>query len=163
MKPYNNEPYLRSEHLLHNGKHGSPVLEIEEIISGCPMQKFVKKNGKESTVEVQKLALKFAGKEKILGLNATNEGICASLLGDGNPEKWIGKKVRLEVRSIHSAGGGKGENEPAIRIMPTAAEMCKLRRGLARMLGKPMTYENGKAESKPGELFDHEVEEHYEQ
>ena len=140
MRPYNNEPYLRSEHLLHDGKYMSPVLEIEAIISNCPMQKFVKRDGKETTVPVDKIGLKFVGKEKILGLNATNEGVCASILGDGNPDKWVGKKVRLEVRSIHSAGGGKGESEPAIRIMPSKEDAGKLRKGLARMLGKPMVY-----------------------
>lgn len=122
MDKYTNEPFLRSEHLLRDGNYVSPTVEVEAILTDVPLMRKKKAyNG---------IALKFAKSDKVLGLGITNESLMNVICGDSQPEKWVGKKVKLEVREVNNANGG---TEPAIRIMPPAG--TKMRSGLARQLG----------------------------
>ena len=124
---YQNEPFMRSEHLLRGGKYASPTCKVSAVLNGVPL---MRKNK-----SYQGMALQFEGQTKVLGLGATNESIMAVVAGDSNPQAWIGVAVKLEVREVNSAGGG---TEPAIRIIPPSG--TKMRSGLVRMLGKKMEY-----------------------
>lgn len=125
MSDYINQPYLRSEHLLREGKYASPQLKIVDVLHNAPLMR------KNKTY--QGLALVFEKQEKVLGLGVTNESLLAIVCGDSAPDKWIGHTIRLEVREVQSVSGG---TEPAIRIIPESG--TKLRSGLVRQLGKVM-------------------------
>jgi len=105
-RQYKNEPYLRAEHLLVNGRYVATKKKIVDIVYGCPKKKM------GSTEMAQMIGLAFPGTDKILGLCATNESLIAWICGDGDPQKWIGREIMLCVRL---AGNTK---EPAIRIWP---------------------------------------------
>lgn len=125
MSDYINQPYLKSEHLMRDGEHVSPTLRIVDVLYGAPMVRKGKAFGG--------IALVFEGKEKVLGLNISNEGLASVACGDGDADKWIGKTIRIEVRDVPYADGTTG---PAIRIMPESG--TKLRPGLVKALGKAM-------------------------
>lgn len=106
-RTYKDEQYLRSEHLLRDGKYQSVVVTIADIVWDCP----IKKGDKESTTK----GLAFIGSEKVLGLNRTNESNVCLETGEGKPESWIGKKIQLVVRLVRN----KKVEEPAIRVWPS--------------------------------------------
>lgn len=108
-RTYKDEPYLRAEHLLQDGKYRSVVVEIEDVIHDCP--------GKKGERDKLMLGLVFKGKQKVLGLNVTNESLVCLQTGNGSPEKWIGHKIQLVVRLIPNKR--KKIDEPAIRIWPS--------------------------------------------
>ncbi len=64
---FKDEQYLRAEHLLRDGKYQAVIVEIADIIWNCP----IKKGDKETTT----IGVTFAGSEKVLGLNRTNESL----------------------------------------------------------------------------------------
>lgn len=119
---YNDEPYLRSEDLLFDGVYKKIAVKIEAVLTEAKLNR---KNKSYSG-----LALRFADKEKVLGLGLTNESLIKAITGDARPEKWLGHTINLEVREVRSANGG---TEPAIRIMPEKG--TRLRSGLIRQLG----------------------------
>jgi len=123
MTTYTNETFLRSEHLLRDGKYVSPKLTVKAVLSCVPL---MRKNK-----AYQGIALVFEKQEKVLGLGATNESLMAVATGESSFEKWIGQAIVLEVREVNSAGGG---TEPAIRIRPP--DGVKMRSGLTKQLGK---------------------------
>ena len=125
IKAYTNEPFLKSEHLKRDGNYVTPKLNVTGVLTGVPMVR----KGKEYFG----VALVFSGQEKVLGLNATNEGLMAVLAGDSRPEKWVGHSVTLEAREVNSQGV-KGATEHGIRIR--TPEGTKLRSGLRNHLGK---------------------------
>lgn len=106
-RQYKDEPYLRSEHLLRDGKYQSPFVEIADIVYNCP----VKKGDKDSAT----IGLAFVGSDKVLGLNRTNESMLCWVTGQGKPDNWIGHKIQLVVRLVRN----KKVEEPAIRIWST--------------------------------------------
>ena len=106
MRKYNAETYLRSEHLLKDGRFISAKVTISEIIEGCP----VKRGDKDASV----IGLAFNGSDKVLGLNTTNFNLLCWEIGSGKPEDWIGKSVQLVVRLIRN----KKLVEPGIRVWP---------------------------------------------
>ena len=61
------------------------------------------------------VTLSFEGKEKKLGLNATNARVIASLLGD-ETDMWIGKKIKIYPTKTDFAG----EMVDCIRIVQDA-------------------------------------------
>jgi hypothetical protein len=128
MGKYNDEPYLRSEDLLRDGKYLGATLEIEDVLEGAPITRKLK--------PIQGLALKFKGRDKVLGLGATNEALCKTIFGDTRHQTWIGKSVTIAVRRVR--GMRKGETQPAIRIIPPPG--TEVRSGLARELGEAYTY-----------------------
>jgi hypothetical protein len=131
MTDYNNEPFLRSEHLKRDGEHVAASVLVAGVLTNVPL---MRKNKAYSGI-----ALQFEKQDKVLGLNSTNESMMAVVCGDGRCEKWIGKTIRLEVREVVNASGG---TEPAIRIMPSPG--TKMRSGLVRQLGKPIGGSNAK-------------------
>jgi hypothetical protein len=128
---FTNEQYLRAEHLLVDGQYKAFVMEIAGVLTDAPLQRKL-----QST---KGLALKFAKTDKVLGLGQTNESLITVIAGDSRPEKWVGLKVRLEVRKVRKAGGGG--TQPAIRIIPPVG--TELRSGLAKELGE--SYETAKS------------------
>ena len=122
MSNYTNEPFLRSEHLLRGGAYAAPKCKIAAVLIGVPL---MRKNK-----SFQGMALQFEGQQKVLGLGITNESLMAVIAGDGNPAKWVGVEVQLEVREVNSATGG---TEPAIRLMPPKGTL--IRQGLKKQLG----------------------------
>lgn len=105
-RTYRDEPYLRSEHLLRDGKYVSCIVEIGDIVYDCP--------GKKGDKDKLMLGLAFQGTNKVLGLNVTNESVLCIDTGHGKPEQWIGHKIMLVVRLIPNKR--KKLREPAIRI-----------------------------------------------
>jgi len=60
------------------------------------------------------LSLKFVGKSRELGLNATNRKALAAITGTNQCEAWFGKKIALYVeQGIRRPDGTVG---PAVRI-----------------------------------------------
>jgi hypothetical protein len=108
-RTYKDEPYLRSEHLLKDGKYQSVIVEIADVVFNCP--------GKKGEKDKMMKGLAFVGTDKVLGLNVTNESLVCLQTGHGNPEKWIGHKVQLVARLI--ANKKLKVDEPAIRIWPS--------------------------------------------
>lgn len=123
MRRYNDEAYLRSEDLLRDGKYLTVTLEIEDVLEGAPLTRKLK--------PVEGFALKFKGKEKVLGLGTTNEALCKTIFGDARPQAWIGKQITLAVRKVR--GLRKGTTQPALRLIPPVG--TEIRQGLARELG----------------------------
>lgn len=126
-RTYNDEPYLRSEHLLKNGKYHAVSVEIEDIVHDCPG-----KNGEKDKIM---MGLAFKNATKILGLNKTNESLVCIETGSGNPTDWIGKKIMLVVRLI--ANKRQKTVEPAIRVWPSC-DHKKLRAQVRDNLGQPV-------------------------
>ena len=132
MTRYNDEPYIRAEDLLSGGRYVTAVCEIEAVLEGAPLTRRLR--------PMEGLALKLKGvsvpyrvlETKVLGLGATNEGLCKAIFGDAKPATWVGKQITLEVRRVR--GQRKGETQPAIRIMPPAG--TEMRSGLIRELGE---------------------------
>ena len=125
MIKYTNQAYLRAEDLLKGGVYVSRELEVEDIVTDCPLQRKQKL--------FHGIGLKFKGAEKVLGLGVTNEGLMKVICGDADPKTWVGHKVKLEVRRVKKAGGG---TQPAIRIIPEKG--TELRSGLVKELGEPI-------------------------
>ena len=121
---YNNEEYLRAEHLLKDGKYKSVQLPIEAVLEGCPLQKKLE--------PTQGFAIRFKGATKVLGLGTTNFSLACASTGESDPAKWIGKTLRIEVRKVR--GKTKGTTQPAIRIIPP--DGTEIRSGLAKELGE---------------------------
>lgn len=110
-RTYKDEPYLRSEHLLRDGKYQAVTVEIADVIYECP--------GKKGEKDKLMKGLAFVGTDKVLGLNVTNESLVCLQTGHGRPEKWIGHKILLVVRLV--ANKKLKVDEPAIRVWPTKA------------------------------------------
>lgn len=106
---YKDEPYLRSEHLLRDGKYQSVIVEIADVVWDCP--------GKKGEKDKLMKGLAFKGSEKVLGLNVTNESLVCLQTGHGKPEQWIGHKIQLVVRLV--ANRKLKVEEPAIRVWPS--------------------------------------------
>lgn len=125
-RTYKDEPYLRSEHLLKEGKYQAVTVEIADVLYECPC----KKGNKDGIMK----GLAFKGTDKVLGLKPTNESVLCEELGDSRADKWIGKKITLVVRLVRN----KNVEEPAIRIWPRRLPS----RGQVRdQMGKPITDE----------------------
>lgn len=121
MRQYDNEDYLRAEHLLKDGVYRAFEVEIEEVLTGCPLTKRLQ--------PTEGYALKFKGADRVLGLGMTNFSLCCAITGDSDPETWVGKSVRLEVRKVRD----RKATQPAIRIIPPQG--TEMRSGLLRELG----------------------------
>ena len=106
-RTYKDEPYLRAEHLLRDGKYKAATVEIADVVYDCP--------GKKGDKDKMMKGLAFVGSDKVLGLNTTNESLVCWQTGDNRPDKWIGKKIQLVVRLVRN----KKLEEPAIRVWPS--------------------------------------------
>ena len=60
----------------------------------------------------KQIVLKFKGKEKVLGLNKTNAEQIAQLTGTGDPDEWLGCKIKLKPSMTQF----QGKDTPCIRI-----------------------------------------------
>lgn len=107
-RTYKDEPYLRSEHLLRDGKYQAVTVEIADVVFNCP--------GKKGEKDKLMKGLAFVGTDKVLGLNVTNESLVCLQTGHGKPEAWIGHKIQLVVRLISNKK--LKVDEPAIRVWP---------------------------------------------
>jgi hypothetical protein len=103
---YSGQTYLRSEHLLKNGKYVAAKVTVKDIVTDCPLQK---KNG-----VVLATGLAFEKTDKVLGLCPTNFSQMCWATGEGKEEAWVGKKITLVVRLIKSPKG----LIPGIRVWP---------------------------------------------
>lgn len=110
QRTYMKEPYLRAEHLLRDGRYRSVTVKVSDIVYNCTGKNFDGSNKKM-------LGLAFEGREKILGLNVTNENLMAWVAGDGDPAAWKGHEIQLVVRLIDNKKDRV--KEPAIRIWPS--------------------------------------------
>lgn len=106
---YKDEPYLRSEHLLRDGKYQAVDVTIADVVYDCP--------GKKGEKNKLMKGLAFVGTDKVLGLNVTNESLICVQTGHGKPDNWIGHKIQLVVRLIDDKR--KKVEEPAIRVWPS--------------------------------------------
>ena len=108
-RPYNDDPYLRSEHLFRDGKYIAVKVTIDKVVTNCP--------GKKGNKDTIMLGVAFTNSDKVLGLNRTNESLICWETGEGNRKKWVGKEITLCVRLIEDKR--KKVKEPAIRVWPT--------------------------------------------
>ncbi len=60
----------------------------------------------------KQIVLTFKGKEKVLGLNKTNAEQIAQLTGSGDPNEWLGCKIKLKPAMTQF----QGKDTPCIRI-----------------------------------------------
>ena len=60
----------------------------------------------------KQIVLTFKGKEKVLGLNKTNAEQIAQLTGTGDPNEWLGCKIKLKPAMTSF----QGKDTPCIRI-----------------------------------------------
>lgn len=108
-RTYKDEPYLRSEHLLRDGKYQAVTVEVADIVYDCP--------GKVGKKDKVMLGVAFVGTNKVLGLNKTNDSLMCLQTGHGKPESWIGHKIQLVVRLVPNKS--EKVDEPAIRVWPS--------------------------------------------
>lgn len=97
--------WLTSEDLPHDR---DTIVTIESVI----LRRNVKMQGGRAK-EIM-LSLKFVGKSRELGLNATNRKTLAAITGTNQCEAWFGKKVALFVEQ--GVRRPDGTNGPAVRI-----------------------------------------------
>ncbi len=112
--------YLYAEDLLSDGKFKSVEVEISEVHEPGTLQKADKSY-------VDKPALSFKNATKKLVLCKTNVSLIKFAVGDADPAKWIGKKIKLVVRLVDAFGS----KVTAIRVWPTVP----IRKGLVKFLG----------------------------
>lgn len=141
-RTYKDEPYLRAEHLLRDGKYQSVMVEISDVVYDCP--------GKKGEKDKLMTGLEFKGKSKILGLNVTNESLVCLQTGQGSPEKWIGHKIQLVVRLIPNRK--KKIDEPAIRVWPNKPiSNWRIQDQLGKEVDESWYKSYGSQENKPPE------------
>lgn len=108
MRPYNDEPYLRAEHILHKGKYTARRVEIADVIFSCIGQKGTK------TKKMNGIAIK--GSDKVLGLNATNESVISWDLGEAFSDAWVGRSIMIVARLVYDKK--EKRDIPALRVWP---------------------------------------------
>lgn len=120
-KMYAGERYLRADHLMKGGKFIAVKVKIADVVHGLPAKIMGKDNADPTGKGVKYMpGLLFEGKEKLLGLNTTNESNLCWETGEGNWPGWIGKEILLVVRLVKSYNAQKRafEEIPCIRIWP---------------------------------------------
>ena len=90
---------------------GKPVVEIEDAE--------VHENTYNGETKKQ-IVLKFAGKDKVLGLNKTNARRIAALIGTEDFNEWAGWRIRLFVDQTDL----DGKTVDCIRIFPDLPEQA---------------------------------------
>lgn len=140
---YAGERYLRADHLMKAGKFISVKVKIQDVVHGLPAKIM---GGGENDEKDDKKGIKlmpgllFEGREKLLGLNITNEALVCWETGEGNWPGWIGKEVQLVVRLTRAWNKQKKawEDIPCIRVWPRVAHSS----GRVRdQMGKEVTEE----------------------
>ena len=110
---YAKERYLRSEHLFHGGKFVAVSWTIKEVVHNCTFKVMGAKAGDDATAYGPGLEFVEAP-GYVFGMNRTNESMLCMVTGEGNPSKWVGKKIQLVVRLIRDR---KTKSDiPALRI-----------------------------------------------
>lgn len=112
-RTYQNERYLRSEHLMSGGKYLSVTWTIKDVVFDCPAKRMGAQKGEESTSKMPGIEFVEAP-GYVLGLCKTNESMLCMVTGEGHPSKWIGKKIQIVVRLI--ADRKTKTDIPALRI-----------------------------------------------
>lgn len=114
--------FLYAEDLLVDGEFRTAKVTIDKFHSGGTLQAA---DGKL----VDKPAISFAGRDKILVLCKTNASILHFVTGQQPGDKWVGHQITLQVRIVEAFG----ELVPAIRVIPPAG--CPIRKQLIKRLG----------------------------
>lgn len=118
---YKGERYLRADHLMKGGKFIAVKVKITDVVHGLPA-KIMGKDADDTDGKGVKMmpGLVFDGKDKVLGLNITNESNLCWETGEGNWPGWIGKEILLVVRLVKSYNkqSRSFEEIPCIRIWP---------------------------------------------
>lgn len=110
---YAKERYLRSEHLFHAGKFVAVTWTIKEVVFNCTFKVMGAKAGDDATAYGPGLEFVEAP-GYVFGMNRTNESMLCMVTGEGNPSKWVGRKIQLVVRLIRDR---KTKTDiPALRI-----------------------------------------------
>jgi hypothetical protein len=118
---YKGERYLRADHLMKGGKFIAVKVKVSDVVHGLPA-KIMGKDADDTDGKGVKMmpGLVFDGKDKVLGLNITNESNLCWETGEGNWPGWIGKEILLVVRLVKSYNkqSRSFEEIPCIRIWP---------------------------------------------
>lgn len=122
--------YLYAEDLLAGGEFVTVQVVIEQFI---PPNTIRAANGKT----IDKPALKFVNKTKLLVLCKTNQRLIHWVTGETLGEKSLGKTITLKVRSVDAFG----EKVPAIRVWPSG---LKIPKSLRDRLGDEAKWEGAK-------------------
>lgn len=113
--------YLYAEDLIAGGVFRKVEVTIAKLHPPGTLQRADKKM-------IDKPALEFEGKKKLLVFGKTNGCLLIYATGETDSEKWIGKKITLVVRLVDAFG----DKVPAIRVLPA----CAVRRGLKKLMGE---------------------------
>jgi len=141
---YKSDQYLRSEHLLRDGKYVAVNWTIKDVVYDCPKKKMGKEKGDSDGGMAKMTGIEFnESNGKVLGLNVTNESMVCWVTGQGTPSQWVGHKIMLVVRLIKNRQ--KNVMEPAIRVWYDRAKKPPPNMRTVQMLGDPVDdewYEN---------------------
>ena len=123
--------FLYSEDLIADNKYQSPTVEIEKVFERGTVA-----SEKEEGKFINQRIIKFKGTEKLWGINVNIERIIHTVVGEPFGEKWVGKKIKLGVRSVKF----RGIPTPAIRAIPPAG--TTLRKSVIDSLGTALETPN---------------------
>lgn len=131
---HTDEQYLRSEHLMVNGRFAAVTLTIKGVLYDCRLKKMGAQRGDDATV--RRMALEFVETERVLGLNRTNDNLVCHVTGNGSPQLWVGAKIQLVVRLIYDKI--EKRDIPAIRVWPASPHP---RKQVREQMGREVTQE----------------------
>ncbi len=128
--------FLYADDLLKDGQFRDVTLTIAEVHAANTLFGADQK-------PVEKMALGFAGTEKKLVLNNTNERLVRMATGSTKSDGWAGKKVTLYPVAINAFGE---KNVPAIRIR--TPEGTPIQMSVRKQLGRDLSGETTQREGK---------------
>jgi hypothetical protein len=120
--------FLYAEDLIRDGAYNDIDVEIAEYHEPNTIRT-------EAGKMIDRPAVGFAGKSKMLVLCRTNAAIIGVVLRQRDPRQWIGGKIRLGPRVVDAFG----TEVAAVRVIPPAGTV--LRRGLLTRLGRRIASE----------------------
>lgn len=124
--------FLYAEDLLINEKFQSPTVEISEVHEPGTLK------SADNRV-IDKWAICFANKEKMLVLCKTNVSIVRFVTGELPGNGWVGKSIKIEARVVKAFGS----DTTAIRVIPPVG--TTLRKKLIEGLGRKAEFKKQKA------------------
>jgi hypothetical protein len=126
--------FLFAEDLLIDCEYKTVVVAVAEVI---PPNTLLDKGGDTKTGKpINKYALRFEGKDKLLIIGPTNVSLARSATGVPL-DKLVGKQLMLQVRIVEAFG----DDVTAIRIIPPEGVM--VRRGIAKRMGHKAVWKPG--------------------
>lgn len=122
--------FLYAEDLLVGGEFRTVELTISEYHEPGTLR-----SADERLID--KAAIGFEGKQKLLVLCKTNASVIHFATGEPAGPKWIGHKITLQPRMVEAFG----DNVVALRVMPPPG--CVIRKSILKRLGTKAVWKQG--------------------